>query len=165
MTGGIIGGPPMATPKAADATSLVHRWDSGGSSVTTGGLRLVSNPGWLREEHIFQVPATKITSRSFFETLSPFQCIPLNRCFERVNKAASSFDCPQLKHILLTILEIEKMWFIKQVSKQKINELQKKTKISKPNIAKKRYYRNTLQGNLFTLNDSTDFGIDSIQNT
>ena len=30
--------------KAADATSVVHRWDSGGSSVTTGGLWLVSNP-------------------------------------------------------------------------------------------------------------------------
>ena len=38
-------GPPVATAKAADATSVVHRWDSGGSSVTTGGLRLVSNPG------------------------------------------------------------------------------------------------------------------------
>ena len=46
-TGGIIGGPPMATAKAADATSVVHRWDSGGSSATTGGLRLVSNPGML----------------------------------------------------------------------------------------------------------------------
>ena len=35
----------MTTAKAADATSVVHQWDSSGSSVTTGGLRLVSNPG------------------------------------------------------------------------------------------------------------------------
>ena len=44
-TGGIIGGPPVATAKAADATSVVHRWESGGSSVTTGELRLISNMG------------------------------------------------------------------------------------------------------------------------
>ena len=31
--------------KAADATSVVHRWNSVGSSVITGGLRLVSQPG------------------------------------------------------------------------------------------------------------------------
>ena len=38
------GGPPMAIANAADATSVVRRWDFGGSSVTTGGLRLVSYP-------------------------------------------------------------------------------------------------------------------------
>ena len=46
--GGIIGGPSVGSKffaNAADATSVVHRWDFGGSSVTTGGLRLVSNPG------------------------------------------------------------------------------------------------------------------------
>ena len=42
------GGPPVATAKAADATSVVHRWGFGGTSVTTGGLRLVSNPGKQR---------------------------------------------------------------------------------------------------------------------
>ena len=35
---------------AADATSMVHRWDFSGSSVTTGGLRLVANPGKVRKE-------------------------------------------------------------------------------------------------------------------
>ena len=32
-------------PKAADSTKALHRWEFGGSSMTTAGLRLVSNPG------------------------------------------------------------------------------------------------------------------------
>ena len=48
-TGGTVststGGPPVATAKSADATAVVHRWGFGGTSVTTGGLRLISNPG------------------------------------------------------------------------------------------------------------------------
>ena len=36
------GGQYVATANAADATSVVHRCDFGGSSVTTGGLRLVA---------------------------------------------------------------------------------------------------------------------------
>ena len=50
-TGGTVststGGPPVATAKSADATAVVHRWGFGGTSVTTGGLRLISNPGSL----------------------------------------------------------------------------------------------------------------------
>ena len=37
-TARIIRGPPMAIAKAANATSVVHGWDIGGSSMTTGGL-------------------------------------------------------------------------------------------------------------------------------
>ena len=39
------GGPPVATAKCADAIAVVHRWGFGGTSLTTGGLRLISNPG------------------------------------------------------------------------------------------------------------------------
>ena len=39
------GGPPVATAKSADATAVVHRWGFGGTPPTTGGLRLISNPG------------------------------------------------------------------------------------------------------------------------
>ena len=55
-TGGIIGGQPVVTAKAADAASVVHRWDSSGSSVTTGGLRLVSNPGVVSSGYLLYKP-------------------------------------------------------------------------------------------------------------
>ena len=47
------GGPPVATAKSADATAVVHRWGFGGTSVTTGGLRLISNPGRPSIENAF----------------------------------------------------------------------------------------------------------------
>ena len=50
-TGGTMnistGGPPVVTTKTVDAASVVHRWDIGGTSVTTCRVSLNSYPGSL----------------------------------------------------------------------------------------------------------------------
>ena len=57
--------PPVTTAKAVDATSVVHRWDSGGSSVTTVGLRLVANQNTSLNYFLLQ-KILEISQKLFF---------------------------------------------------------------------------------------------------